>query len=167
MPEVDPNALGLRAFVEADEAEVTSWFADAGELRYFAGKRLIWPLDDGQWRSIRFDPSVTAWTAVLPDSDLPIGHGELVAEAPERVRVARLAVRPQQRGHGLGRALVTRLVEKARETGHSLISLTVHQDDVTAIRGYRGIGFEVAGSALAHSNLSMEMALKPPVFENH
>jgi GNAT superfamily N-acetyltransferase len=159
MPEIDAATLVLRPFSQADEAEVTSWFADAGELRYFAGPRLIWPLEDGQWRSIRLDPSVTAWTALLPGSDLPIGHGELVAESAEMARIARLAVRPRERGHGLGRALVVSLVEKGREAGHSTISLTVHQDDATAIRGYRGIGFELAGSAMAHSNVRMEMAL--------
>jgi len=162
MPEVDPATLELRPFVEDDEPEVTSWFTDAGQLRYFAGPRFIWPLDAGQWRSIRIDPSVTAWTAVLPGSDLPIGHGELVAETAERVRLARLAVRPQQRGQGLGRAIILKLVAKAREAGHSLITLTVHQDDSTAIRGYRGIGFELSGSALSHSNVRMEMALGIP-----
>jgi GNAT superfamily N-acetyltransferase len=159
MPGIEPVTLELRPFVEADEPEVTSWFTDAGELRYFAGPRLIWPLDDGQWRSIRSDPSVTAWTALLPASDLPIGHGELIRESAEAVRLARLAVRPHERGRGLGRALVVSLVEKSREAGHCTISLTVHQDDATAIRGYRGIGFELAGSALAHSNVRMEMAL--------
>jgi GNAT superfamily N-acetyltransferase len=159
MQGIDPITLELRPFVQSDEAEVTSWFADAGELRYFAGPRLIWPLDDGQWRSVRLDPSVAAWTAVPPGSDMPIGHGELVADPSGSVRVARLAVRPQERGHGVGRALVISLVEKSREAGHAMITVNVHQDDATAIRAYRSIGFELAGAALAHSNVRMELAL--------
>jgi GNAT superfamily N-acetyltransferase len=159
MPELDPASLTLRPFVQSDEDEVTSWFADAGELRYFAGKRFIWPLDAGQWRSIRLDPSVTAWTGVLPGSDVPVGHGELIAETDGSVRLARLAVRPHERGYGLGRAVIVGLVEKGREAGHHLMTLTVHQDDATAIRGYRGIGFELAGSTMAHSTVRMELHL--------
>ncbi len=90
---------------------------------------------------------------------MPVGHGELVAESDGSVRLARLAVRPHERGHGLGRAVIVGLVAKGREAGHSLMTLTVHQDDATAIRGYRGIGFELSGAALAHSTVRMELHL--------
>jgi ribosomal protein S18 acetylase RimI-like enzyme len=158
--EDDIARLSIRPFVESDEAEVTSWFADAGELRFFAGPRLIWPLDDGQWRSIRLDRSVSAWTAVLGSDTTPVGHGELVNEPPTTVRLARLAMAPRLRGRGLGRALVLALVEKARESGATLVTLNVHQDNSTAIRAYRGIGFEPGGTALAHSNVRLELALE-------
>jgi GNAT superfamily N-acetyltransferase len=158
MPE-EIEALSLRPFVEADEAEVTSWFADAGELRFFAGPRFTWPLDAGQWRSIRLDPSVTAWTGIIGDDPIPAGHGELVAESPEIVRLARLAVAPRERGHGVGRAVVQQLILRARASGHTLLTLNVHQDNTAAIRAYRGIGFEPTGSVLAHSNVRMELPL--------
>jgi RimJ/RimL family protein N-acetyltransferase len=151
--------LRLRPFVEADEAELTSWFADAGELRFFAGPRLTWPLDAGQWRSIRLDSSVTAWTAILGADPLPAGHGELVAESAETVRLARLAVAPRERGQGVGREVVKLLILKARASGHNLLTLNVHQDNTAAIRAYRGFGFEPTGSALAHSNVRMELPL--------
>lgn len=155
----DTPALTLRPFVEADEAEVTSWFADAGELRFFAGPRLIWPLDDGQWRSIRLDPSVSAWTGVFGDDPTPVGHGELVAEPPTTVRLARLAMAPRHRGQGFGRVFIRGLVEKARTGGATLITLNVHQDNSSAIRAYRGLGFVPGGTALAHSNVRLELPL--------
>jgi ribosomal protein S18 acetylase RimI-like enzyme len=158
MPD-ENEELGLRPFVEADEAEVTSWFADAGELRFFAGPRLTWPLDDGQWRSIRLDPSVTAWTGTLGADQTPVGHGELVTESPTSARVARLAIAPLHRGHGVGRAMMVRLIAEARRGGCTLLALNVHQDNTAAIRAYRGFGFESAGSALAHSNVRMELPL--------
>ena len=142
--------LSIRAFVQADEAEVTSWFADAGELRFFAGPRLTWPLDDGQWRSIRLDPSVTAWTGILGLDQTPIGHGELVEESPTTVRLARLAVSPRERGHGVGRAMMIELIGEARKTGHSLMALNVHQDNTAAIRAHA----ERAKLALAANNLA-------------
>jgi ribosomal protein S18 acetylase RimI-like enzyme len=154
-----PENLRLRQFVEADEDTVTSWFSDAGELRFFAGPRLIWPLDAGQWRSIRLDQSVTAWTAVVGEDDVPIGHGELITESSSTVRLARLAVAPRSRGHGLGRALVQSLIGKSREGGYELVALNVHQDNSTAIRAYRGMGFEATGSALVHASVRMELSL--------
>ena len=155
----DLMELLLRPFVEDDEDEVTSWFADAGELRFFAGKRLRWPLDAGQWRSIRLDPSVSAWTGVRGDDPTPVGHGELIEESSAIVRLARLAVAPRERGHGVGRGMLASLIAKSRASGHSLITLTVHQDNSTAIRGYRGLGFTPVGTALAHASLRMELAL--------
>jgi hypothetical protein len=59
---MEPIDLRLRPFVPDDDAEVTGWFADAGELRFFAGKRLKWPLDSVQWDGIRSDPTLTACT---------------------------------------------------------------------------------------------------------
>ena len=156
---IDSAALRLRPFVEADEDEVTSWFADAGELRFFAGKRLTWPLDAGQWRSIRLDPSVAAWTGVRDDNSVPVAHGELIEESSAIVRLARLAVAPHERGHGVGRGMVASLIEKSRASGHTLITLSVHRDNSTAIRGYRGLGFIPVEAPIAHSSLRMELAL--------
>lgn len=137
------DTLTLRRFVEADDAEVTSWFADAGELRFFAGRRLRWPLDSGQWRSIRLDPSVSAWTAVLGDDPTPVGHAELVSVSPSIVRLARYAVSPALRGRGLGRSILNRIVAMAREDGFGTMTLEVHPQNTTAILAYRTFGFEL------------------------
>jgi ribosomal protein S18 acetylase RimI-like enzyme len=151
--------LWIRPFVQEDEAVVTSWFADAGELRFFAGPRLTWPLDHGQWRSIRLDPSVTAWTGLLGDDPAPVGHGELVAESSTTARLARLAIAPRERGRGVGRAMMIKLIEEARTGGHTILTLNVHQDNTAAIRAYRGFGFKPTGSALAHANVRLELPL--------
>jgi ribosomal protein S18 acetylase RimI-like enzyme len=151
--------LSLRPFVEADEVEVASWFTDAGELRFFAGPRLTWPLDAGQWRSLRVDPRVTAWTGVLAERTIPIGHGELVMESADNVRLARLAISPRRRGQGLGRALVMSLIEKSRVDGYKLVTLDVHQDNSTAIRAYRGCGFQPSGTAAVDARVRMELSL--------
>ena len=159
MLEDDAAQLSLRPFVEADEAEVTSWFADAGQLRHFAGPRLSWPLDADQWRKVRFDPSVTAWTGVLAGDPVPVGHGELVAESPTVIRLACLAVTPRKRGNGVGRAMVANLIAKSRTGGQSLLMLDVHRDNVTAVRAYRGLGFVPTDAVLPHGNVRMELVL--------
>jgi GNAT superfamily N-acetyltransferase len=56
--------------------------------------------------------------------------------------VKRLYVRATARGHGLGGALVLRLVEAAREAGHRRLVLeTLPARMATAVALYRGLGF--------------------------
>ena len=143
MPATSPDfgVVNLRPFVESDEDEVTSWFADAGELRFFAGRRLRWPLDAEQWRSIRDDETISAWSAVVGDDPTPAGHAELVTESSSTVRLARYAVAPNRRGLGLGRTILTQMFVMAREQGFGTLRLAVHPDNTTAIVTYRTFGF--------------------------
>jgi ribosomal protein S18 acetylase RimI-like enzyme len=151
--------MRLRPFVEADDNELGSWFADAGELRFFAGPRLRWPLDSGQWRSIRLDPSVTAWSAVLGTDETPVGHGELIAEAADVMRLARFAIAPPLRGQGLARALLVLLASKASEAGSQLLTVVVHPDNTTAITSYRTFGFVASDAPAPTGQLRMELRL--------
>ncbi|HEX4444501.1 MAG TPA: GNAT family N-acetyltransferase [Galbitalea sp.] len=152
-------ALRLRPFVEADDDVVGSWFADAGELRFFAGPRLRWPLDSGQWRSIRLDPSVTAWTAVLGDDDTAIGHGELITESPTAVRLARFAIAPALRGQGLGRALLALLADGSIGAGASTMTVDVHPDNTNAVLSYRTLGFQASPQSTESGQLRMVLPL--------
>jgi ribosomal protein S18 acetylase RimI-like enzyme len=162
---IDPELLVLRPFVADDDAEVTSWFPDAGALRFFAGRRLTWPLDDEQWEGIRSDPTITAWTAVLGDDPIPVGHAEIVEESESRIRFARLAIAPGLRGKHLGRQVMRELIEKARDLGYSIAFLYVHPDNTNAIRGYRSLGFEpvdepvTIDGAVVSEGLRMELAI--------
>ena len=156
---VDPASIRLRPFIRADDPEVSSWFPDAGALRFFAGRRLSWPLNDEQWDDIRSDPAITAWTAVIGDDPTPVGHGEMVKESVQLVRFARLAVAPPLRGRQLGREVMRYLIQKARDSGYSRAHLFVHPDNVSAIRGYRSLGFEPADPPGTPGNLRMELVI--------
>lgn len=134
--------IRLRPFVAADDESVSSWFADAGELRFFAGRRLRWPPDTAQWDDIRADPSVSAWTGTLGDGDTPVGHAELVAESADSVLLDRIAIDPAYRGQGFGRAMLPQLYERARESGAKVLMVAVHPDNANAILAYRTFGFE-------------------------
>jgi GNAT superfamily N-acetyltransferase len=52
-----------------------------------------------------------------------------------------LFVREDARDHGLGRALVARSLERARERGCKRIELDTNEDNHTAIRLYESFGF--------------------------
>lgn len=151
--------LSLRPFVREDDDELSSWFHDAGELRFFAGRRMSWPPDSAQWDDIRADPQLTAWTAVVPGYDGIVGHGELVDESDDMVRFARIAISPVLRGEGLGILLGRALLQKARDAGFTSAGLSVHPENATAIRAYRSLGFVVVDEPGLHNNLRMERSL--------
>lgn len=155
----DSIRLSLRPFEATDDAELSSWFHDAGELRFFAGRRLTWPLDGGQWDDIRNDPQLTPWTAIVDGWSIPVGHGELVHESDDLVRFARIGISPMLRGQGLGILLGRALLAKAREAGFLRAALSVHSENATAIRAYRSLGFVLVAEPGLHTSLRMERDL--------
>jgi ribosomal protein S18 acetylase RimI-like enzyme len=48
---------------------------------------------------------------------------------------------PSKRGHGIGDALLTRLIETAATAGHPALSLSVDSENAGAIRLYEKHGF--------------------------
>ena len=160
MPETPATRIQLRPFALDDAHEVTTWFTDAGALRHFAGPRLKWPLTMEQWERLQADPELTLWTAINDaEPSEPLGHAEFAQETDERVRFARIAIKPQDRGNGLGRAMVQRMVEMAREQGYQEAVLFVHPDNTTAIRAYRSLGFLPVAEEEKYDSLRMHLNL--------
>lgn len=63
----------------------------------------------------------------------------------EEAYVANIAVHPDYRGQGLGRAVICALIEEAAKRGMSTISLEVRESNVPAIRLYEQLGFVLVG----------------------
>src|SRR5690242_15103110 len=80
---------------------------------------------------------------VLPgdDADAVDGYGG-VSVAGGVADVMTVAVSPRRQGGGLGRLLVSALVDLARERGASRMMLEVRADNVAAQRVYASAGFE-------------------------
>jgi len=79
-----------------------------------------------------------------PPSDGPVAYGELWLDDEEgEVELASLLVAPERRGRGVGRALVTALVEQARRAHPELpaVILRVRPENQQAIRAYAAAGF--------------------------
>jgi ribosomal protein S18 acetylase RimI-like enzyme len=57
-----------------------------------------------------------------------------------------IAVSPEQRGRGIGRALIQRWMSMAADRGCSRLSLDVNVDNRTALEWYHSLGFEVAST---------------------
>lgn len=63
---------------------------------------------------------------------------------PHRCEIAKMIVHPRARRLGIGRNLMNRAIERARELGKTLITLDTRTGDV-AEPLYASVGFEVAG----------------------
>ncbi|GAA2509548.1 GNAT family N-acetyltransferase [Streptomyces gobitricini] len=59
----------------------------------------------------------------------------------ERALLEAVRVRPDRRGEGLGRELVSRAVERARSRGCALVQLTSNKERTAAHRFYASLGF--------------------------
>ena len=79
----------------------------------------------------------------LRDETGAAGFGQVVPKAGRRAHLARVIVRPDARGRGLGHTIVRALVERAR-SGARVVSLNVYASNATALRVYEAAGFSVA-----------------------
>lgn len=148
-----------------DDLEVVaSWIRTADECRLWAGPAVSFPVEPGLLAvEIGF---ADAQNLALADEAGTAGFGQLVWRSGGRAHLARVIVRPDTRGRGLGRVLVQALLERARSRGARLATLNVYAENAAARRLYEAAGF--AGTAVAGGHdrppgaLSMTRELAPP-----
>jgi RimJ/RimL family protein N-acetyltransferase len=109
-----------------------------------------------------------AW--VLEDGDRIVGHAGVHESGPPGVLALGMAILPEARGRGGGRALLEAIIDHARSAGGHKLELEVWPDNERAIGLYRSAGFEVEGVRRDHyrrrdgslrSALMMALLLEP------
>lgn len=85
-----------------------------------------------------------AYFVVAVEGDEILGYGGMHTVLGESY-IDNIAVFPQHRGRGAGRAVTKALIEKAKENDGIFITLEVRASNVPAITLYRTLGFETAG----------------------
>lgn len=99
---------------------------------------------------------VLAWS----DQGEPIGTGRLYQEG-KQARIGRMAVLKEHRGRGVGRALLSTLLDLARAQGMTKAYLAAQ---VHAVGFYERQGFQVTGALFEDAGIphrSMTLALPP------
>ena len=159
----EQSAATVRDATLRDLEAVASWVGTADECRLWAGPVVSFPVEPGVLAlEIGF---ADAQNLALADEAGTAGFGQLVWRSGARAHVARVIVRPDARGLGLGRVLVRALLDRARSRGARLATLNVYAENAAARRLYEEAGFSVTdqpgGHACPHGALSMELALAP------
>lgn len=157
-----PESLSIRAAVQADAVflgdmlvEAANWRAGGARPRHevlsSSHRRYVvgWmrPSDAGVVAMTSFgDPVGAAWYRLLPPDDP--GFGFVGTAVPELI----IGVRPVWRAQGVGRMLLRALVQRAAESGHRRISLSVERDNFA--RGlYRSERFVVTSRGLLRDTM--------------
>jgi L-amino acid N-acyltransferase YncA len=116
---------GIRTGDATFETEVRSW--EAWDAAHLAEHRLV----------AVADAAVAAWAALSPVSDRCVYGG--VAENS-------IYVAPEAQGRGVGRALLTRLVEDAERAGIWTIQTGIFPENEASIALHRRCGFRIVGT---------------------
>ncbi len=84
------------------------------------------------------------WPTVVEMDGRVIGY-QLGTRNPVGVHLARLAVRPEAQGHGLGYALVADLIQQAGRRGISHLTVNTQNDNIASLALYQRMGFRETG----------------------
>ena len=118
-------AIGFMAPLSREDA--ARFWGDDIRREVAAGRRLLF----GAERGGVLVGTVQLLTAMPPNQ-------------PHRCEIAKMIVHPDARRLGIGRALMTRALARARDLGRTLVTLDTRTGDV-AERLYASVGFERAG----------------------
>jgi [ribosomal protein S18]-alanine N-acetyltransferase len=93
-------------------------------------------------------------------------HGDgfvLTRAVADEAEILTLAVRPQARGKGLGRALLQKAINKARDVGAETMFLEVGADNPQALALYAGMGFAKVGARKGYYDGRDALVLRLPL----
>jgi mycothiol synthase len=117
--------------------------------------QLAWP---------HYDPEQDCWVIAAPGSSHElIGYSSVFAQTPMRSTLS-VAIHPAWRRRGLGRALLTKALERARETGARRVTVYANAHNTAAIAFLSRQGFWLVGSSWvlrAPADLVLEEAQWP------
>jgi len=80
----------------------------------------------------------------LDENETPIGYGGLLTVLDEG-QITNIAVHPNSRGMGIGKAILEQLICRSKDRGIREISLEVRESNLPAKALYQSQGFVIAG----------------------
>ena len=156
-----PSAIHLRPFQNGDETAFRE-LNEAWIAKYFVieeADRLV--LEDPVDHIIGAGGYIFMATA----NDFAVGCCALIPMEPGAFELAKMAVKEDHRGQGIGRKVLEYAIAYARKLGASRLYLETNRKLANAIHLYESVGFEhvspdqVIPSPYARANVFMEMKL--------
>ncbi len=128
----------------ADDAAVINGWMDS-DARYFTG------CDDGWDAYVTYmlgedyiHPSKNFWCTVISAEDLPIAAAALYLTEGGSLMISELVIRPEYRGRGHGRAILTELLTASDVILGCTVrgaEAAIYPDNPASIRAFEGTGF--------------------------
>lgn len=140
----------LRPAVPSDLDVVLSWMTSQEDCDHWSGGSVRYPVDKvGLPAAIQWEV-IDNW--VLVRHGHVTGFGQLTCKPDGRQHIGRVVVDPACRGIGLGRLLVTGLVNTALDSAPRCMSLNVHPANTPARRLYDSLGFHAVDDPVESRN---------------
>ncbi len=103
-----------------------------------------WNLSD---RMLRMALAQAQNVSVAEQGGRVVGY-QLTTPSHAGAHLARLAVRPEAQGYGIGRALVARLITEDQRLGHGELTVNTQEDNHASLAVYTRLGFRPTGVRL-------------------
>ncbi len=139
---IERDGWVLAEAVESDVDSLMKWFPDKDAIHLWGGPDFRYPfnrhsfVEDMYWGRM-------ASVSLRDPHKILAAFGQFY-ERYGRINLARLVVHPKRRGQGVGRRLITMLMEASRQLFDCPeYSLFVFRDNKRAYDCYRSLGFEV------------------------
>lgn len=138
----EQNGWILKRSIDADIDSLMTWLPDAESVRVWGGPAFQYPFTKKSFRKNCHWPKMASFSLRNREGEF-CAFGQLY-KRNGRINLARLIVRPDLRGQGNGRRLITMLID----VGPSLFplnefSLFVYRNNTSAFECYRSLGFEI------------------------
>ena len=136
--------IRLENFDKGDYPLLINSIKDARELMQFAGPEFIFPLTEEQIEQSFSDKNRIAFSVVNVSNDSVIGHCEICFK-DSFANLGRILIMDQTlRGKGIGRQIVTLLLEFIiKNSEEKNVELNVFDFNSSAIKCYQKIGFVI------------------------
>lgn len=137
--------MNIRETTVEDLKALFEWVTDEHICRTWGGPKVRFPLTLETVREdIQFGKYPTY--SLVDDSDELLGIGQVVDIDENRFHLARIIIKPDRQGQGLGYEFCKALIHEGwRRFGRKSVSLKVNRDNERAIKLYKQMGFAVAG----------------------
>lgn len=153
----------------AEMCQLRSWFNSADEQHSWGGDNFDYPCSELRFLQQLCRPGTQSYALIgsnqQDQSTELLGFGQLCDRFGCH-HLARLVIRPDQRGQGLAKILINELIIQALGQQQRNISLYVHRHNTIAVSCYQHLGFvispppEVENSRLYFMTLTIATAFK-------
>ncbi len=134
--------ITLKPFSIADLPQLNQWIEDERQLVQFAGDYFTFPIDTKQISD--YLDNKNRYVFQVRHQAYPIGHAEIYREGPEQAKLCRILLSDANRGKGLGKATLNKLLYKCfNELAINTVHLNVFDWNIIAIRCYESCGFQI------------------------